>query len=369
MNQIHFADNMINLRRSRNITQEQLADFLGITKASVSKWENKQSMPDIMLLPQIATFFDVTIDELIGYEPWLSKAQIQKIYQELALDFATKPFEETMDKCQSLVRKYYSCYPFLLQVCILWINHFMLSGEVARQQAILQQIAELCEHIIENCNEVGVCNDATAVKAVVNLQLGKAAQVVEALEEVLAPKRLSKQNEGVLIQAYQMLGEQEKAKDYTQISMYLHLLSMIGSGGQYLAIQANDLKTCIETMQRIKALIENYHVDKLHPNAAAQFYYQSALVYMQHGRKKEALEELCRYAKNVEFLLADEHFKLHGDSYFDSLDKWIAELDLGAAPPRNKMIVKESFLQSLEHPIFAELKDAAEFKRIRKMKG
>lgn len=67
-----------------------MASFLGVTKASVSKWKNGQSMPDIMLLPEIATYFDVTVDELLGYEPQLSKEQIKKLYGELGEDFANE---------------------------------------------------------------------------------------------------------------------------------------------------------------------------------------------------------------------------------------------------------------------------------------
>ena len=80
MNTLNFSDNIIRLRHRKKITQEQLADFIGVTKASVSKWETKQSMPDVLLLPRLASFFDVSIDELLGYEPQLSKEQIQKIY-------------------------------------------------------------------------------------------------------------------------------------------------------------------------------------------------------------------------------------------------------------------------------------------------
>ena len=49
-----------------------------VTKASVSKWESGQSYPNILLLPKLATFFNVTVDELIGYEPQLSLEQIKK---------------------------------------------------------------------------------------------------------------------------------------------------------------------------------------------------------------------------------------------------------------------------------------------------
>lgn len=55
------------LRKKQNMTQERLADLLGISAQSVSKWENHLTAPDISLLPAIASVFQVSIDELFGY--------------------------------------------------------------------------------------------------------------------------------------------------------------------------------------------------------------------------------------------------------------------------------------------------------------
>ena len=54
------------LRRKKNMTQEELAAELGVTAQAVSKWESDLSCPDITLLPQLARLFGVTIDELLG---------------------------------------------------------------------------------------------------------------------------------------------------------------------------------------------------------------------------------------------------------------------------------------------------------------
>lgn len=56
-------------RKERNLTQEELASMLGVTKAAVSKWENEESYPDIMLLPQIAQLFHMTMDDLFDFSP------------------------------------------------------------------------------------------------------------------------------------------------------------------------------------------------------------------------------------------------------------------------------------------------------------
>jgi transcriptional regulator with XRE-family HTH domain len=59
-----LGDNIAALRRSAGLTQEMLADRLGVTSQAVSKWERQLSCPDVSLLPTMADVFDVTIDEL-----------------------------------------------------------------------------------------------------------------------------------------------------------------------------------------------------------------------------------------------------------------------------------------------------------------
>ncbi len=365
MYSLNFADNLTNLRRKKNLTQKELADFMGVTKASVSKWENKQSLPDILLLPQLASFFNVSIDDLLGYEAQLSREQIQKLYTELAFDFTTLPFDKVMNKSRGLVRRFYSCYPFLLQICILWLNHFPLAKD-QEQQKILHEAITLCEHIEKNCTIIDICNDAITLKALFNLQLGKAAEVIELLETMADPTRIYQQSEPILAQAYLAVGDIDKAKSYTQINMYLHLVSLVGAAIQYLMIQIDDFKVCEKTINRTEELIRLYDLNTLHPNSAAQFFYQAAVVYITHGEKEKTLEKLNQYVKVVQYMFTHEHALLHSDAYFDRLDEWINKLELGASPPRNMRLVAKSALQSFEHPLFTVLQDDLEFKKIQK---
>lgn len=61
-----IGKNIAELRKNSGMTQEQLAETLGVSSQSISKWENEVTMPDIMLLPVIAGCFDITVDELYG---------------------------------------------------------------------------------------------------------------------------------------------------------------------------------------------------------------------------------------------------------------------------------------------------------------
>lgn len=57
------------LRKAKGITQSELADYLGVSFQSVSKWENGTSMPDITLLPKLSEYFKVSVDEILGLKP------------------------------------------------------------------------------------------------------------------------------------------------------------------------------------------------------------------------------------------------------------------------------------------------------------
>ena len=62
------------LRKAKGMTQEQLAQRMGVTAQAVSKWENDLSCPDVTSLPQLAEVLDVTTDELLGKSPLRSLA-------------------------------------------------------------------------------------------------------------------------------------------------------------------------------------------------------------------------------------------------------------------------------------------------------
>lgn len=81
-------------RKEHNWTQKELGEKLGVTDKAVSKWENGSSLPDILLLPQLASYFDISIDELIGYQPQMEQEDIKELYIRLSKDFSVLSFDE-----------------------------------------------------------------------------------------------------------------------------------------------------------------------------------------------------------------------------------------------------------------------------------
>ena len=62
-----LSEHIRSLRKARGLTQEQLAEALGVTAGAVYKWESRLSLPELPMLVQLADFFDTSVDALIGY--------------------------------------------------------------------------------------------------------------------------------------------------------------------------------------------------------------------------------------------------------------------------------------------------------------
>ena len=64
---MNIGNKIRELRKQRGITQEQLAESIGISFQAVSKWENNIALPDITLVPVLASYFGVSMDELFDF--------------------------------------------------------------------------------------------------------------------------------------------------------------------------------------------------------------------------------------------------------------------------------------------------------------
>ena len=88
------------LRMKKNVRQDELAEFLGVSAQAVSKWETEASLPDVTLLPRIAVYFGVTIDELFRIS---DEEQMERIENAIATEaYIDQP---TFDHYLTLLRR------------------------------------------------------------------------------------------------------------------------------------------------------------------------------------------------------------------------------------------------------------------------
>jgi transcriptional regulator with XRE-family HTH domain len=116
---LNIGENLRRLRRAADMTQEQLADKLGVAYQSVSRWENGTTYPDMEFLPVLAGIFGVTVDELLGCEDSLQKEKLEKRLEELEslLESAAPDMARIMDIVRE-VRRACLATPSLRDSCL-----------------------------------------------------------------------------------------------------------------------------------------------------------------------------------------------------------------------------------------------------------
>src|SRR5690606_1804998 len=131
MQGLKFAQHFTQRRKQLSMTQGDVAAYVGVSSAAVSKWEQGLSYPDLTLLPKLATLLDVTMDALLGYEPQLTRNKIRELYGSFAKRFATEDFETVQADIEAMLKEYYSCYPFLIRMAQLYLNYYMKASKPA----------------------------------------------------------------------------------------------------------------------------------------------------------------------------------------------------------------------------------------------
>ena len=139
--------------------------------------------PDITLLPQLAAYFNISIDELMGYEPQMDKMEIRKCYYLLAEEFSSLSFEEALEHCHEKIKKYYSCYPFLFHMGILLVNHFILAGSPEKSEQILEEARELFSRVKTEAEDPNLGKEALQMEAYCLLILKRPEEILELLGE------------------------------------------------------------------------------------------------------------------------------------------------------------------------------------------
>ena len=121
MDQIKIGALLKDLRKERNLTQEQIADKFGVSQRSVSRWENGNTMPDISILIELADFYDVDLREILkGERKAVNMNEDMKETLEMVADYNK---EEKKRIAKSLLGKICVCAAaFLVLAAIILFN-------------------------------------------------------------------------------------------------------------------------------------------------------------------------------------------------------------------------------------------------------
>lgn len=175
--QIKIGKVIQRLRKERNLTQEQLAKFIGVSTPAVSKWESGNSYPDIELLPLLADFFNVSIDKLLNYKIDLSEEEVMKIYKELESGFARieidlsteEPKEEFRQDLESVkklsnmyIEKYPKSYLLKLRICSLYQMYSYKFGKSELNDRV-KETMNILEDIVRNTDDIQIKETALII--------------------------------------------------------------------------------------------------------------------------------------------------------------------------------------------------------------
>lgn len=153
---LYIAENIRTLRKGKGYTQEEVADLLGVSPQSVSKWERGDTYPDITLLPAIANMFKTSIDSLVGMDKINDTAASSAVYQA-AHDFLRVGDLAGAIHCLQNVRK---TFP----------NDISLLSEHALVLALFGD-AEPLNHAVSLCEQVLVGNPSEKVRHTIRAAL------------------------------------------------------------------------------------------------------------------------------------------------------------------------------------------------------
>ena len=141
MNQT-LGQRIFNLRKQKHITQEAMAEQLGVSPQAVSKWENDNACPDIMLLPSLAKLLGATVDELLSGE---KKQEVMYLPEEKRKDLDKMVFRILILSCDGDKVKINLPIPLIRLALQMGVQIPQLQGKLPLQEIDLNQLMELVE--------------------------------------------------------------------------------------------------------------------------------------------------------------------------------------------------------------------------------
>ncbi len=257
---IRIAENIRNLRKTHSLTQEQMAEALGVTVGAVYKWEAGLSTPEIKLIMEIADFFEISVDTLLGYEQ--QNGNIENRIQKIKQCIVEKDFEEGVIESEKALKKYPNNFDVVYASAMMYMLKFSEEkcdeAVIKSNQLFEKAISLLYQNTEKRINEVTILNHmASNYLAAGNTEKGL---------EILKQNNICNINSSLIGYIYAVeLKKPEKAENYliSSMSEIINQVIRTVSGMAFVYAQAND-ETCISVALWLMSFF-----DSLKMNASA----------------------------------------------------------------------------------------------------
>lgn len=269
---VKIGEKIKSLRKSKNISQEVLAQYLGVTFQAVSKWENGSTMPDVEAIPAIASFFGVSTDELFDFNLFEMENKVTEIWQA-----AAKCRDSDHGKAEKMLRDGLKKFPG---------NDILLNNLLYTMRAPERsdEVINICKSLIESTKEDDVKYDALRILAETYAEKGEYALAKDTLEKIPEIYFTKLQLEAKLLKGEDMFAPAQNQKDISAemlVDMFLVLAYYYEEKGEHEAA-VNQLETAKKV---IEALKDDYN-DGIWSETFYQYYGESVLKKIEEKLKK-----------------------------------------------------------------------------------
>ena len=195
---LRIGENIKFLRKAADITQETLAEMLGVSCQSVSRWELGACYPDMELLPAIAEIFRCSADSLLGIDDSTEKAKVDQYLQR----FQAAVSKGKIDECITIAREGTAEFPNNYALLNKLMYALFISGDddgnipdwKENMEKYDREIIALGERIRNYCPDQEIRLEATARLAFQHMEMGR-RDLGRSIYETLPPKQYCRENQ------------------------------------------------------------------------------------------------------------------------------------------------------------------------------
>lgn len=173
---MNIGSNIKRLRRGRDMTQEQLAEYLNVSFSAVSQWERGNTMPDITMIPSLCALFRVTSDELLGIDNANREAEIDDMLKEAYDLFDEQRNGEALGMMRDMLKRYPDSYRLMDEMASCLCN-LAGNGGIDREEGYAEAVG-LIEKILSDCSDTPIRNSAIMTACINYPKVGRTDEAI-----------------------------------------------------------------------------------------------------------------------------------------------------------------------------------------------